>query len=414
MIGLRMLQAKHNGENELPSEAQYAANAAITGILALNGYFGRKKEWEILSTEHVLKQLDAGKDFLVCQDHKTAHCYGDAAKWLAPGTIAAMRCYLSLPRREGVKTFLCPPMQDQDHVDIPGLLRSFSTRFLPADKTKPRVNLLRKWWHGKLRSLTENEEKLMEIFRALKEHTANVATKHYVVHSPAEDAKLGEQLVTSMLGTTVAWPAVAMVNDTALEELMAVCEQADADEEGGEEDDNEIMEWFPGAHHWGIDKPLDVLLDLPPQAAAPGEASSSSAGPAPAAAAQAPTSSGGAGVKRKAADLHAIPASIIDPDAGGSDETTRRGRMALQIVSLPPQNKLRYFMTDCEKKWATSMFQAVIENTGEEIPKQMFDRLFKWGVFIEALTPDCSPGGLRSMYFRERAKPASNRPPPDA
>ena len=403
MIGLMMLQTEYNGHEDLPAEARFSANAAMVGILALNGYFGRKKEWETLQTEHVLEQFEAGKDFLVCQNHKTSHCYGDAAKWLAPGTIEAMRCYLSLPRQEGITTFLVPANHQQPHVNIPTLLRSFAAKFLPADKTKPRVNLLRKWWHGMLRSLTENEEKLMEIFRALKEHTATVAIKHYVVHSAAADAKLGEQLVKAMLGTTVDWPTADMVDDKALDDLLAVCDKPDEDRED-DDDDDESMAWFPGADHWGIPKPMEALMDLPQPPAVPG-ASSSSPSVAPTLAEPAQASSG---VKRKAAETYVVPASIIEPDVVDGGQLAKRGRKAMQKVSLPEPGKVRYYMTEEEKEWTVRMCQAITETTKADIPKPMFDRLYQWGVYINALAPECTPGGLRSLHKRDKdqAKPA--------
>ena len=44
--------------------------------------------------------LVEGKDYVVCALHKTTRTYGHLAKWLAPGTVEAVRCYLGLPRRQ--------------------------------------------------------------------------------------------------------------------------------------------------------------------------------------------------------------------------------------------------------------------------------------------------------------------------
>lgn len=85
MLLLMKLKNDTIGRAELTQPEQGAATVAMVGILATNGYLGRKKEWETMDKNHVIQQLESGKDFVVCPNHKTSSVYGDLAKWLAPG-----------------------------------------------------------------------------------------------------------------------------------------------------------------------------------------------------------------------------------------------------------------------------------------------------------------------------------------
>lgn len=44
------------------------ANVNMIGIIHYNGYAGRSGEWANMKRAHVVEQLDAGKNFLVCED----------------------------------------------------------------------------------------------------------------------------------------------------------------------------------------------------------------------------------------------------------------------------------------------------------------------------------------------------------
>lgn len=57
-----------------------------------------------------------------------------------PGTVAAVDCYLRLPRRPGVTTFLCPAGVDTEFVDVPSTLRRFCSRYLPRGAAMPTVS----------------------------------------------------------------------------------------------------------------------------------------------------------------------------------------------------------------------------------------------------------------------------------
>ena len=90
MLLLMKLKNDTVGRAELTQAEQGAATVAMVGILATNGYMGRKKEWETMDKNHVTQQLGSGKDFVVCPNHKTSSVYGDLAKWLAPGIGVAI------------------------------------------------------------------------------------------------------------------------------------------------------------------------------------------------------------------------------------------------------------------------------------------------------------------------------------
>ena len=55
-----------------------AATIAIVGILALNGFLGRKQEWELMELDHIVGQMDAELDYVVCVVHKASGPYAPA------------------------------------------------------------------------------------------------------------------------------------------------------------------------------------------------------------------------------------------------------------------------------------------------------------------------------------------------
>ena len=101
---------------ELPTAARAVANMNIVGIIFFNGFAGRCLEWSLLSLQHVVDQTIKGLDYVVCRNHKTSCVYGVLAKWLAPGTVAAMECYAGLPRDGNITLFLVPTTPKADHV----------------------------------------------------------------------------------------------------------------------------------------------------------------------------------------------------------------------------------------------------------------------------------------------------------
>lgn len=60
MLNLKRIERQYGTLAVLPPAAQTIATFEIVGIIAFNGFMGRKGEWEIMSLEHVAAQLDAG------------------------------------------------------------------------------------------------------------------------------------------------------------------------------------------------------------------------------------------------------------------------------------------------------------------------------------------------------------------
>lgn len=74
-----------NSTEPLPKLVQGTANACLVGAIWLDGFGGRKYEWEVMGLDHVVSQLEADLDFLLCPEHKTSRTYGTLAKWMSPG-----------------------------------------------------------------------------------------------------------------------------------------------------------------------------------------------------------------------------------------------------------------------------------------------------------------------------------------
>lgn len=168
----------------------FKATAALVGVIWLNGFGGRKMEWEQMSLEHVRNQIAQGLDFFVCDHHKTSNVYGSLAKWLAPGTLEAVKVHASLPRDESAKDLFVPCFSAR--VSAPSYMRRFCEGYLPSSRSRRTVNLLRKWYHTKLNKLAHNEDKLMAFVESVDAHSKHVARKHYVLQTPADDALLAK------------------------------------------------------------------------------------------------------------------------------------------------------------------------------------------------------------------------------
>ena len=72
--------------------------------------------------------LAAGKDFFVCKKHKTWKTYGDLAKKLTPGLLAALQAYDKLPRPAECDMFFVPVTVGAAHICIPSCLKRFCQR----------------------------------------------------------------------------------------------------------------------------------------------------------------------------------------------------------------------------------------------------------------------------------------------
>ena len=95
--------------SDLPIGMRALANACLAGIIWLNGFGGRKKEWECMQRAYVRNQFALGLDWLECSEFKTANTYGTLGKWVAPGTAEAISCYQDrLPAPEGWEPMFVP------------------------------------------------------------------------------------------------------------------------------------------------------------------------------------------------------------------------------------------------------------------------------------------------------------------
>ena len=95
-----------------------------------------------MTRAHVVEQLNAGHDWLVCAHHKTSKTYGDLAKWLSPGVVECLRYYDKLPRPEGCKLFFVPVRESAPVAPVPSYLKAFSKVYLPKKCEQIRVNLM--------------------------------------------------------------------------------------------------------------------------------------------------------------------------------------------------------------------------------------------------------------------------------
>ena len=207
------------------------------------------------------------KKYVLCQEHKTSHLYGDLAKWLAPGTIDAVITYAALPRREDCETFFHPTVEGVRTVDVHHALKKFGEKFLPECQQKPTVNLMRKWYHTKLMTMSKTENALLALMTRIDAHSPSIAAKHYVLQNPDHDAKLAEILVEELLGTTVPWPAVEHLPWHKLKEKIKVLpstasatEDPDVPDEPSEEEE---LPYFDFADRWGLRDPLVPIPDAP-------------------------------------------------------------------------------------------------------------------------------------------------------
>ncbi len=248
----------------LTDAEQAAATVAMVGAIALNGFMGRKKEWEILTLAHMQDQLIDGFDYVVCSEHKTSYVYGEVAKWLAPGTVEAAKAYLRLPRRAGVDTFLCPAKKGTAHVDVPSALRTFCHRYVGQGFTFPTINLLRKWYHNAIRGIAADDARLHKLFAVVDAHGAGVQDKYYRFRTPAADVKLAKHLVECLLGNTVPWPGPSELVGKVKEEVLALMqvEHGAGADLGAGDDEEEELEYFEFGEYFGI-FPLRAIAGAP-------------------------------------------------------------------------------------------------------------------------------------------------------
>lgn len=169
-------------QGQLPMKVRGLANSCLVGAIWLDGFGGRKMEWENLSYTQVDGMDKASEDFLLMDEHKTSRTYGTLAKWLSPGVLAAVKCYKGLPRPEGANLFFIPACSATQKVDIPKCLQSFANRFLPQECTKPTVNLMRKYFHKALINLTKDEQSCKQLLTTLDAHSSRTIDRRRIAY----------------------------------------------------------------------------------------------------------------------------------------------------------------------------------------------------------------------------------------
>lgn len=257
-------QGNRGAQKVLTVRQHRAATIALVGIIALNGFMGRAKEYAVTTKEHVQSQLAKKLDYIVCSDHKTQKCYGSIAKWFAPGTVKAIECYLTLERKVGSPYFLFSGKKDTP-VSVSVCLRVFAKLYLCAAVT---VLILRKWFHSELVRLCKNEDDVIALFTRIDKHSVNIARKHYILTTIEDDVGLAKEISMTMLGEPVPWPTGSSGGaDPALLEAIDNIDAQDEQEEGGEDahgdDDDDCLDWWPCGRCFGIYAPMLAVADDP-------------------------------------------------------------------------------------------------------------------------------------------------------
>lgn len=208
LLQLRRLYAQ--GSHPVDEGVHYAATVCVIGIIALNTYLGRKREWEHLERDHYLTEIRMNHDWFSTSMHKTFQTYGTLGKWMPPGTRKAMEAYDAFYRDVWhTKYFFNPPNYTGRPINLPTILRAFSnTFFQPSAKDKKpqrlQVNLLRKFFHTEL--VESDEEKLMNLLKAADPHATLTMRKHYILTGPEHHAKMARRLYTAVMGEPIEWP----------------------------------------------------------------------------------------------------------------------------------------------------------------------------------------------------------------
>ena len=147
-------------------------------------------------------------------------------------------------------------------------LKRFGEKFLPDCPQKPTVNLMRKWYHTKLMTMSKTEDQLYKLMERIDAHTQGVAAKHYVLKNPEHDASLAKILVHEVLGEPVPWPKeMEHLPWSKLKDKIKVMPSSASPNEDSEVPDDpseeEELQWFDLAHVWGLRNPLVPLPAAP-------------------------------------------------------------------------------------------------------------------------------------------------------
>ena len=113
---------------ELPPSLQYASLVAWAFVLMFNQMAGRPGEWTLMLRETMEDVLRRGAWFVVCTKHKTSRWLGELGKYLAPGTLHALKVFLALPSRG--ERLLEPTKAMAKHVQVASLLKRACAEYL--------------------------------------------------------------------------------------------------------------------------------------------------------------------------------------------------------------------------------------------------------------------------------------------
>lgn len=188
---------------------QFAAMVALAGIILLNQHAGRPGEWMMMTKATVEASLRRDAWYLVCKKHKTSKTKGELAKYLAPGTRAALKTYLELPSR-GARLFEPVKKGSKDASGLARLSERFAKQYFKPGALHAVPTLMRKLYNDTL-AVDEDAAIARRIVQELNAHTANVQEKHYVIRKALSQAMKGKALSETILGGSVPWPEEALL-----------------------------------------------------------------------------------------------------------------------------------------------------------------------------------------------------------
>jgi hypothetical protein len=124
-----------------------------------------------MTRSHVQQQLNLGKNYLVCIQHKTAETYGDLAKHVFSGTQAAMQVYLDLTAGMSDGTFLVSASKGV--ASIPYYLMRVGSTYFPS-YLAPNSNLIRKQYHTVLMRMSQ-KGRCLDLLSKVDAHSKQVS-----------------------------------------------------------------------------------------------------------------------------------------------------------------------------------------------------------------------------------------------
>eukprot|EP00974_Lingulodinium_polyedra_P134243 11228343-Lingulodinium_polyedra.AAC.1 len=374
---------------------KYTALTSIIGIIFLNGCAGRSCEWQHMTAAHVKSQFDDNKDYLTCTKYKTFNTYGELAKWVAPGTIAAIKVFMSLPGKTS-ELLLDPPQKDAKLVSIAHYLRRFGARYLPKYQP-PAVNLLRKMYHTKLYHSAQMGQ-CSALLSKVDAHSKEVAEKIYCTTTVEDDKKLGQILFEAVMDKPVAWPVLDKVrpklaSHSELHKWQTTIEEQVCSEQTGEDSDESDKEVLYNARAKHSSHMSDSTTDANPKEHLPLQYYTSDDGTD-----HQPHSHSASGATTSQPPSPS-PATATH-ELSAPSTPTRRNRHSHSLSpgheTPPKQKRRRTLMSEEQKAW---VIDANVRWCGSNMvgPKQKYKDMLQEGINAGILTPENSAEGLRSL-----------------